>query len=182
MAASDAGSSSSTGHRVDVYSDGCYQPEDGSGGWAYVAYRDGVEIAADFGHVNRSSNNAMELTALLKAAIWINTHAASEPSVLWSDSVYAVMGSNRWRHVWRSRGWRKKGPDPKARSRTIPDRELWIAVDSALSTNGSLQVRWCKGHSGIPGNEKSDELADRGRLMTERDKAPQPLFPGYGPV
>lgn len=167
MATGDIGPTSDAGCQLDVYADGCYEPESGTGGWAFVAYRDGLEVASEFGHVERSSNNAMELMALLKAATWINGHAAGEPSTLWSDSAYGVNGCNHWRHIWKSRGWRKKGPDPKARSRTIADRELWMAIDDALSKNERLQVVWCKGHSGIPGNEKSDKLAEVGRSMAD---------------
>jgi ribonuclease HI len=163
MAASDIDKDAGAGRRIEVHADGCYEPSDQSGGWAFVACRDGQEVASDFGHVARSSNNAMELMALLRAATWIQANATGEPSVLWSDSVYAVTGCNQWRPIWKSRGWRKKGPDPKARSRVIPDRELWIAIDDILSKNGQIEVVWCKGHSGIAGNEKSDKLAEQGR-------------------
>jgi ribonuclease HI len=163
MVAPDTGKDPGADRRIEVYADGCCEPSDQSGGWAFVAYRNGQEVACDFGHVTRSSNNAMELVALLRAATWIQANAPDEPSILWSDSVYAVTGCNRWRPIWKSRGWRKKGPDPKARSRSIPDRELWIAIDNALSSNQHLEVVWCKGHAGIAGNEKSDELAERGR-------------------
>lgn len=163
MAAPETGKAPGAGHHIEVYADGCHEPSDQTGGWAFVAYRDGKEVASDFGHVDRSSNNAMELMALLRAAAWIQANAPEEPSILWSDSVYAVTGCNQWRLIWKNRGWRKKGADPKARSRSIPDRELWIAVDDVLSKSKQLQVIWCKGHSGIAGNEKSDELAERGR-------------------
>lgn len=159
----DHASSSGFGSGLQLYCDGCYEPRSKTGGWAFVAYRDGREIASEFGHVARSSNNAMELTALLRAALWINAHAVGEPSVLWSDSVYAVNGCNQWRPIWKSRGWRKKGPDPSARSRPIADRELWIETDAALSANTHLRVVWCKGHAGIAGNERADLLAEHGR-------------------
>jgi len=164
----------STEDRLEMFSDGCYEPEDRTGGWAFVAFRDGVEIASDFGHVDRSSNNTMELIALLEALRWVNANTPGAPCVLWSDSVYAVNGCNHWRPIWKSRGWRKRGADPKARSRSIPDRELWIAVDEALSSNQSIKVAWCKGHSGIPGNEKSDALAERGRQLTAASAARHP--------
>lgn len=163
MAALEIGQASSAGHRFEIYADGCYEPSDQSGGWAFVVYRDGQEVASDFGHVARSSNNATELMALLRAATWVEANAPDEPSILWTDSFYAVNGCNQWRPIWKSRNWRKKGPDPNARSRNIPDRGLWIAIDAVLSSNKSIEVAWCKGHSGIPGNEKSDALAERGR-------------------
>jgi ribonuclease HI len=171
IAAPDTAEGSGSGRSLEVFSDGCYQPEDGTGGWAFVAYRQGVEIATEFGCVDRSSNNAMELTALLRAARWINANTAGTAALLWSDSVYAVNGCNHWRPIWKSRDWRKRGPDPRARSRSIADRELWIAIDEALSCNQAIQIAWCKGHSGIPGNEKSDALAELGRRSARANAA-----------
>jgi ribonuclease HI len=149
---------------LHVFADGCYEPDSGQGGWAFVAYRDGVEIASDFGGVRDSANNSMELIALLKAAIWINSDAIDEPAVIWSDSVYAVKGCNSWRHIWKNNGWRKKGPNANVRSRTIANSELWKAIDLQLSHGHLVTIAWCKGHSGINGNERADELADHGRL------------------
>jgi ribonuclease HI len=148
---------------LHVYADGCYEPESGTGGWAFVVYRDGLELASRFGKIERSSNNAMELSALLAAATWVNDSAAGEVAILWSDSIYAVYGCNQWRHIWKNSGWRKKAPGSNARSRTIANTELWQAIDAALSRNSLLTVSWCKGHSGIPGNERADGLAELGR-------------------
>lgn len=154
---------------LQVYTDGCYEPESGTGGWAFVAYRDDVEIASGSGAIERSSNNAMELIALLEAAMWISANAAGERSILWSDSAYAVNGCNQWRHIWKNRGWRKKGPDPKARSRAIADQALWMAIDSVLSKNHQVEIVWCKGHAGNPGNERADNLAELGRRANARN-------------
>ena len=172
MTSIDRGQPSNAIDCLQVYSDGCYEPESSTGGWAFVAYRDGLEIASEFGHIDRSSNNAMELIALLQAAMWINANAADEPSILWSDSAYAVNGCNQWRHVWKNRGWRKKGPDPKARSRAVADQALWIAIDNALSKNQQINVAWCKGHAGNSGNERADSLAEHGRRKTAGNAVP----------
>lgn len=158
---------------LEVYADGCFEPVSATGGWAFVIHRDGIEIASDFGHIAQAANNAMEVLALLEAARWIEAQERNVPTVIWSDSVYAVTGSNHWRPIWKSRGWRKKGPDPKARSRVIPDRELWVAVDAVLSRNPQIRIRWCKGHSGIPGNEKADMLAEFGRRSGKARNATQ---------
>ncbi len=154
-----------TPNAIHVFADGCYDPEAGIGGWAFVACRDVEEIAFDFGGARDLPNNAMELIALLKAAQWINCNAKSRPSIIWSDSVYAVKGCNDRRHIWKNNGWKKKSPNGGSRSRTIANAELWKAIDFQLSENHLMTIAWCKGHSGITGNERADALAESGRLM-----------------
>jgi ribonuclease HI len=161
---------SGTRQGLHVFADGCYDPKSGRGGWAYIAYRDSLEIVSDFGGVRDTANNSMELIALLRAAMWINSNAMGEPAVMWSDSVYAVNGCNSWRHVWKTNGWKKIDPNPNARKRTIADPELWQEIDLQLSRNQSLTIAWCKGHSGIGGNELADELAEIGRLSIQGGK------------
>ncbi|MDB5535046.1 MAG: ribonuclease [Hyphomicrobiales bacterium] len=163
MAAADIEEMAGAGHGLHVYADGCYEPESETGGWAFVAYRDGLEIASCFGNIERSSNNAMELIALLEAARWVGANAAGEAAIIWSDSVYAVNGCNQWRHIWKNADWRKKAPGSNARSRTVANPELWKALDAVLSRNALLTIGWCKGHSGIHGNDKADKLAELGR-------------------
>lgn len=153
---------------LEVYSDGCYEPRSDTGGWAFIAYRDGVEIASGHGGTARSSNNAMELAALLEAARWLNSNTGGEAAILWTDSAYAVNGCLHWRHIWKNRNWRKKGADPKARTRPVPDAELWKAIDAELSANELIIVTWCKGHAGLAGNEGADRLAEEGRRTVRR--------------
>jgi ribonuclease HI len=166
----DAAGLPETRHGLHVFADGCYEPVSGQGGCAFVAYRDVVEIASDFGGVQDTANNSMELMAVLNAAMWIGSNAMGQPAVIWSDSIYAVKGCNSWRHIWKNNGWRKRGPNAKVRSRTIANPELWKAIDLQLSHNHLLTVAWCKGHSGILGNERADQLADNGRLSMQSGK------------
>lgn len=151
-----------TSEVLEVFADGCFEPGSGHGGWAFVVYRDRVEIASDFGGVRDSANNEMEVIALLRAAAWINSHAREVHTVIWSDSVYAVKGCNRWRHIWKNNGWKKIGANTKMRNRMIASAELWQAIDLQLSQNPSISVAWCKGHAGIHGNERADELSEQG--------------------
>lgn len=152
------------GGGLHLFVDGCHEPGSGQGGWAFVVFRDAVEIACGFGGVEDTANNSMELFALLEAATWINREAAGEGAIIWSDSVYAVKGCNSRRPIWKNNGWRKSSPNGNGRKRTIANADLWKAVDLQLSRNALVTIAWCKGHSGIAGNERADALAEAGRL------------------
>ncbi|MBB3657000.1 ribonuclease HI [Rhizobium sp. BK650] len=155
-------------HGLHVFVDGCFEPRSGHGGWAFVAYRNGVEIASGFGGAENSANNAMELTAVLEAAIWIGRTAPDVAAVIWSDSIYAVEGCNSWRPIWKNNGWKKSNPNGYARNRAISDAELWKVLDIKLLENPLIAIAWCKGHSGIEGNERADRLSDQGRRSIRR--------------
>jgi ribonuclease HI len=157
-----------TGHGLHLFVDGCFEPRSGHGGWAFIAYRDGVEIGTGFGGVENGANNTMELTAVLEAAIWIGRTVPGTAAIIWSDSVYTVEGCNSWRPVWRNNSWKKSNPNGRARNRAISDAKLWKALDIELSGNPLITIAWCKGHSGIEGNERADELSDQGRRSIRR--------------
>lgn len=146
-----------------IYCDGACEPNPGVGGWGFVVYRDGVEIHADCGGSNPTTNNIMELTGALMALRWLDENTAGanllhpQPARLFCDSMYVVNGCNEWRHGWKSRGWRRKGKNPE-----IANLDLWRDLDEAL-TLVPITLEWCKGHAGIIGNERADELSLEGR-------------------
>ncbi|RLP22286.1 ribonuclease HI [Mesorhizobium sp. YM1C-6-2] len=139
-----------------VYADGCCDPNPGPGGWGFVAYRDGVEIHAETGGSLQTTNNVMEMTGVLMALQWLAGCADRTGARLFSDSSYVVNGCNDWRHGWKKKGWRRGVEKPLAN----PD--LWRELDAAL-TAVPIKLEWCKGHAGIIGNERADELSVDGR-------------------
>ena len=149
---------------LQIFVDGCYEPMSRRGGWAFVVYRYGVEIASAFGGASDTANNAMEIVALLRALTWVNKNAGGELATVWTDSAYAVRGCNIQLPIWRSGGWRKRRLNGQGRSRAVEYAECWKAIDMELSRNPALTIAWCKGHSGIEGNERADDLAETGRL------------------
>lgn len=150
-------------HGLHLFTDGSFDPKTGDGGWAFVAYRDGAEVASASGGVSKAENNGMELRAILEAAHWIDSGAPGEAALIWTDSTYAIKGCTIWRPIWRTNGWKKIGANANLRNRAIAHKDLWQAIDGVLSRNGAFTVAWCKGHAGIGGNERANELAERGR-------------------
>lgn len=147
---------------LTIYADGCCEPNPGAGGWAFVVYRDGIEVHSANGAEPDTTNNVMELTAALRALEWIAAHAHDVPVRLISDSQYVVNGCNDWRHSWKAKGWRRGGPNAKPQNSAIANLDLWKELDAAL-TVVPIKLEWVRGHVGILGNERADELANIGR-------------------
>lgn len=146
-----------------IFADGGCEPNPGPGGWAFVAYRDGIEIHAGYGGEREATNNTMELTAALRALHWFAGLGVDEPVRLLCDSQYVVKGCNEWRHGWKKKGW-TRGP-----SAPLANVELWQALDEALALV-PITLEWVKGHAGTTGNERADEMAEIGRqgVLTAR--------------
>lgn len=156
-----------------LYADGACEPNPGAGGWGFVVYENGVEVHFDCGGADPTINNVMELTGALRALEWISAeHAfldidmASVPR-LFCDSLYVVNGCNDWRHGWKKKGWRR------GVEKELANADLWKELDATL-TAVPIQLEWVKGHVGIVGNERADELSLMGR-ETVIEVKPDPL-------
>jgi len=156
---------------VHIFCDGAAVPNPGAGGWGVVVYEDGREIASTCGGDAEATNNQMELTGLLNAIVQAK-RLGGRPATIWCDSQYAVKGVNEWRHGWKAKGWNRGGPDAKPENRILMNADLWKAIDEEISGTAFITVRWVKGHAGVAGNERADELAEQGRQQAiERAEA-----------
>ncbi len=134
-----------------VFTDGSATPNPGAGGWAAIYVVAGVVSAQVSGAEPDTTNNRMELTALLRG---IDLVPEGLPTVLHSDSQLAVRTVNEWAPAWEARGWRRRtGP--------VENLDLVQALVSALRARPELEVRWIKAHAGHRWNEYADELASR---------------------
>lgn len=73
--------------KVEIWADGCAQPNPGPGGWGVVAKRD-REIKELSGGLEKTTNNQAELTAILKG-LQLLTQPADEV-IVHTDSKYCV--------------------------------------------------------------------------------------------
>ena len=99
-----------------------------------------------------TTNNKMELQAVISALRVVNRPV---PIVIHTDSSYVKDGITKWIHAWKRNRWLTAAKKP------VKNVELWQALDDLVSRHEITWV-WVKGHDGDPGNEKADELANRG--------------------
>ena len=136
---------------VIIYTDGACRGNPGPGGWGVlIAY--GELSKQLYGGDASTTNNKMELTAAIMALREIK-----EPCevILYTDSKYVINGIEEWIHNWKKRGW--IGSNKKS----VKNIELWKELDE-LRHEHTIKWNWVKGHSGDPGNETADMLANRG--------------------
>lgn len=99
-----------------------------------------------------TTNNRMELMAPIRALELLN-----RPSVvhLHTDSTYVRGGITQWMRGWERNGWRTAAKQP------VKNVDLWQRLKAACDQH-EVEWFWVKGHSGVPDNERADELATRG--------------------
>jgi len=143
--------SDSTPQPVVVYTDGACKGNPGPGGWG-AWLRWGAHEKELFGGDPSTTNNRMELTAVIESLALLKRRT---PVAIYTDSNYVKDGITSWIHNWKKRGWRTADNKP------VKNIELWQRLD-ALVASHDVQWHWVKGHSGDPGNERADALANRG--------------------
>lgn len=137
-----------------MFTDGSATPNPGPGGWAAVRVRGGEVLAEVSGADPDTTNNRMELTALLHA---LELVPLGTPEVLYSDSQLAVRTVNEWAPSWEARGWRRsRGP--------VENLDLVRPLFEAIRARPELEVRWIRAHVGHRWNEYADRLAARASL------------------
>ncbi len=139
-------------NEVTIYTDGACKGNPGPGGWG-AWLRSGEHEKELFGGEPLTTNNRMELTAVIEALSVLKVAPATV--VLHTDSEYVKNGITTWIHGWKSRGWKTADKKP------VKNTDLWQRLDT-LNAAHRVSWRWVKGHSGDPGNERADMLANRG--------------------
>lgn len=138
---------------IVVFADGaCIKNPGGPGGWgAIVAI--GTQVTEIGGHSPTTTNNRMELEAAISALTAIPGHCHGIVKV-YTDSEYVIKGITEWIITWKRKGW-MKGKKP------VKNRAWWERLDIQNSRfSGRIKWQHVRAHSGIPGNERVDQIAD----------------------
>jgi ribonuclease HI len=137
---------------VVVFTDGAAKGNPGPGGWGAVVVTPAGEVTELGGGVPHTTNNRMELTAAIAALELVGR--AEAPVAVHTDSAYVIRGMREWIHGWRRRGWRT------AAGADVLNRDLWEKLASVEQRAGKVVWHYVRGHHGIPGNERADEIAN----------------------
>ncbi len=136
---------------VEIYADGACKGNPGPGGWG-VFMRAGAHEKELWGGERDTTNNRMELTAVIRA---LEALKRPVPVKLYTDSKYVQQGISAWIHNWKRNGWRTADKKP------VKNADLWQVL-GVLARQLQVEWTWVEGHAGNPGNERADQLANRG--------------------
>lgn len=135
--------------KVTIYTDGACSGNPGPGGWAAVLIY-GEHRKEISGGCKETTNNIMELTAILEALKALKTECEVE---LYSDSAYSVNAFNQgWIFNWIKKGWKT------ADKKEVKNKEIWQEIYE-LTKKHKVKFNKVKGHSDVELNNRCDELA-----------------------
>lgn len=159
--------------QIVVFTDGAAKRNPGPGGWGAVVVTPGGRVTELGGGAALTTNNKMELTGAIQALTRLQT--TSGPVAVYTDSTYVIQGIEQWVHNWRRRGWKT------ATGGEVMNRELWEALSRLTAARAPRSIAWhyVRGHTGIPGNERVDEIADAFAVQSRVALYDGPLA-GYG--
>jgi ribonuclease HI len=136
---------------VEIYTDGACKGNPGIGGWGAWFHYNGHEKSI-FGGEENTTNNRMEMTAVIKA---LETLKRASKVKLYTDSSYVQKGMTEWLAGWKAKNWKTAGKKP------VKNDDLWKQLDM-LASQHQIEWLWVRGHDGNVGNERADVLANAG--------------------
>lgn len=152
---------------IVIYTDGACKGNPGKGGWAFAIIRNGEVVKTQKGHVKITTNNRMEMTAVVEALTYLHIQCNNqESSISWLqqpvnlnktlivmkvDSQYVIKGITKWIHGWKKNNWKN------SKNEDVLNKDLWEALDACTKPFPNLEWAWIKGH----GNDKYNILVDK---------------------
>jgi ribonuclease HI len=132
-----------------IFCDGSSLGNPGPGGWGAIVSENGNVLELGGGE-RHTTNNKTELLAAINALKHIKD--PKKDISVHTDSSYVINGMTKWIYGWQRNNWITSGKEP------VSNRELWEELIK-LSKGKKIKWTYVRGHAGIPGNERCDEIA-----------------------
>jgi len=157
--------------KIDIYCDGACKGNPGIGGWGVYIHVENKWYDKEepehlvyqfYGGSKETTNNIMEMTAVIKAAEWLTLfHYNKDKVVFHLDSAYIInCYEQKWYHKWLQNDWKT------SRDKPVKNKDLWEKLIIVFEQPNFHFVK-VKGHSGDEGNEFADKLANEGIKYAE---------------
>lgn len=147
-------------NQITIYTDGASRGNPGPGGWAASIQHPNGKVAEIGGAEGHTTNNRMELTAILKALEYVKEHLGKPDAVktveINTDSAYALNGATKWIYGWFKNNWQTADGQP------VANQDLWEEIHQLtwyFKPKCELQFTKVSGHDGVLGNERADLIA-----------------------
>ena len=139
----------SEGPATGVFTDGSAHPNPGPGGWGFVWVQEGEIELEGHGAGEDTTNNRMELTALIEAYRALPEDATV---TVYTDSQLCFNTITTWAPGWEKKGWKRKGGPLK-------NLDLVKELLALYRSRPNCPLEWMRAHSGSRWNEYADSLA-----------------------
>jgi ribonuclease HI len=154
---------------IELWTDGACKGNPGPGGWGAILLLPDQAPTELSGYDAATTNNRMELTAVIEGLKQVPDR--SGVVTVHTDSQLVVKGMTEWIAGWQRKQWRKSDGEP------VLNAELWRALLAESQRLGQVRWQWVRGHSGVPLNERADQLAvaaieRRGGMQSTSVQAP----------
>jgi len=143
---------------IKIYTDGGCSGNPGPGGWAYVIIKENNQehaiLAEKYGSERNTTNNRMELTAVIESLQTVLSMENPGKTVIFTDSQYVQKGITEWIIKWKKNAWSTSDKKP------VKNQDLWVKLDS-LCGKISPEWEWIRGHAGNEFNERCDKMTQQ---------------------
>jgi ribonuclease HI len=137
-----------------IFTDGACTGNPGPGGWAAILASPGGDVVELGGADSATTNNRMEIMGPLRALKSL-PKPPNHGIFIYTDSTYVIRGITQWIWGWRKNGWKNSSGEE------VANKDLWeeLAKQVGRLKPAKIEWRYVRGHSGVPGNERCDEIA-----------------------
>jgi ribonuclease HI len=138
--------------KISIFTDGACSGNPGPGGWGVLIHY-GHHCIELSGGEKATTNNRMEMMAVIRALEWAKNERITTGLTIISDSQYVIKGITEWIFGWIRNGWKTSA------KKSVENQDLWQNMWTLTQELGEVHWQWVRGHSGHAENERVDALA-----------------------